>query len=177
MTMQAFGGIQGSIHTFSAEKSLFLRERLNKSYGVGTYFWGKSLAEFPFQLLYPAVGIAITYFAIGLVNEADRFWMLVLISILVYWHGTAYGLVISVFVPNMELAMALVPVLVIPLMVMGGFFVNTNTIPDWLKWIEYISMFKYGFQAACQNEFEGQVYNCGCVSQTSATDTQYLIVR
>jgi hypothetical protein len=32
---------------------------------------------------------------------------------------------------------------------MGGFFVNTNTIPVWLKWIEYISMFKYGFQAAC----------------------------
>ena len=37
---------------------------------------------------------------------------------------------------------------------MGGFFVNTNTIPVWLKWIEYISMFKYGFQAACEVTIE-----------------------
>lgn len=34
-TMQAFASFQGSIAVFSAERNLFLRERLNKSYGVG----------------------------------------------------------------------------------------------------------------------------------------------
>lgn len=33
-------------------------------------------------------------------------------------------------------------------MVMGGFFVNSDNIPGYLKWIEYISMFKWGFQAS-----------------------------
>lgn len=61
--------------------------------------------------------------------------------------------------------MALIPVLVIPLMVMGGFFVNTNTIPVWLKWIEYISMFKYGFQAACINEFTKETFDCGKITR------------
>jgi hypothetical protein len=44
----SFGAIQGSITTFSSERSLFVRERLSKSYGVGPYFWGKSMAELPF---------------------------------------------------------------------------------------------------------------------------------
>jgi len=52
-----------------------------------------------------------------------------------YFAGASYGLFLSVVIPKMELAMALVPVLVIPLMVMGGFFVNVNTIPVWLRWM------------------------------------------
>jgi predicted DNA repair protein MutK len=46
-----------------------------------------------------------------------------------YLAGGAYGLFLSVVIPNIELAMALVPVLLIPLMVMGGFFINVNSIP------------------------------------------------
>jgi len=123
--MQAFGSIQGSLATFSVERPLFLRERLNKSYEVGSYFWGKSLSEFPFHILLPIVTVCIVYYAIGL-NDYDigKFLMLNLICILTYWAGASYGLFLSVIIPKMELAMALVPVLIIPLMVLGGFFVN-----------------------------------------------------
>ena len=68
-------------------------------------------------------------------------------NIMAYQAGSAYGLFISVVVPNIELAMALVPVLIIPLMVLGGFFISQDQIPKYLYEIEYISMFKYGFQA------------------------------
>ena len=44
----AFGGIQGALHTFSMERPLFLRERINKTYSVHSFFWARSLAEFPF---------------------------------------------------------------------------------------------------------------------------------
>ncbi len=54
----------------------------------------------------------------------DKFFWLNLVCILTYWAGASYGLFLSVLIPKMELAMALVPVLVIPLMIMGGFFVN-----------------------------------------------------
>lgn len=77
-----------------------------------------------------------------------------MVAILTWYHSYSYATFIAVVIPSLEVAMALVPVLLIPFMVMGGFFVNTNTIPDFLKWIEYISMFKYGFQAAVINEYE-----------------------
>ena len=41
--------------------------------------------------------------------------------------------------------MALFPIIVVPFIITAGLIVNTNTIPDYLKWIEYASLFKYGF--------------------------------
>lgn len=163
--MQSFGSINGSISIFSGEKALFLRERSNKAYGVGPYYWSKSIAEIPFQILYPTIGTAIVYYAIGLnTEEWYKFPILVIINIATYFTGAAYGLLLSVIIPSLELAMALIPVVVIPLMVMGGFFVNSDNIPDFLKWIEYISMFKWGFQAAAINEFEDlDPISCGCI--------------
>jgi len=59
--------------------------------------------------------------------------------------------------------MAVLPVFTIPMMVLGGFFVNTNNVPKFLIWIEYISMFKYSFQAAALNEFKTINFDAGKV--------------
>jgi len=64
-----------------------------------------------------------------------------------------------VWIPKLEVAMALLPIFAIPMMVLGGFFVNTNNVPKFLIWIEYISMFKYSFQAASLNEFDSISYD------------------
>ena len=60
---------EDSISIFSIEKPLFLKERLSKTYSVGTYYWSKNLAELPFQILYPLMNVTIIYFSIGLNNS------------------------------------------------------------------------------------------------------------
>jgi hypothetical protein len=51
----SFGGFMGTLQSFTQEKNVFLRERASRSYDVGPYFWGKGLAEFPFELIYPII--------------------------------------------------------------------------------------------------------------------------
>jgi len=69
--------------------------------------------------------IAIVYFAVDMNTVyAWKFFVACGIAVLTYWYGTAYGLLISTFVPKLEIAMALVPILIIPLMVLGGYFLN-----------------------------------------------------
>jgi len=46
--------------------------------------------------------------------------------------------------------MSLSPMILIPFMLFGGFYVNQNNVPYYFYPIQYISMFKYGFQAAVQ---------------------------
>ena len=58
------------------ERALFLRERLNKSYSVAAYFWGRSFAEFPFHIALPILTTSILYYAIGLNSSVERFFML-----------------------------------------------------------------------------------------------------
>lgn len=49
--------------------------------------------------------------------------------------------------------MALVPVVIIPLMLVGGFFTNLRNVPKLFYPLEYVSMFKYGWQAYIENNY------------------------
>ena len=37
--------------------------------------------------------------------------------------------------PNADFALAIAPVLIIPMMLFGGFYLNTESVVDWLIWI------------------------------------------
>ncbi len=51
--------------------------------------------------------------------------------------------------------MALAPPFMIPLLLFGGFFLNSDTIPVWLSWIQYISWFHYANEALTINQWDG----------------------
>jgi len=53
----------------------------------------------------------------------------------------------STIFPKPEMVLALAPVIIIPLLMFAGFFVNQNNIPYFFYPIQYLSFVKYGFQA------------------------------
>ena len=57
-------------------------------------------------------------------------------------------------------ALAVAPALMIPLMLLAGFFVDLSTIPTWFSWLQYLSPFKYGFEMLVVNEFTGLPIDC-----------------
>ena len=66
VSQNAFGGIQGTLATFSLERPVFIRERFSKSYSAITYFLARTGCNFPFELVYPTVGASIVYWATGM---------------------------------------------------------------------------------------------------------------
>lgn len=67
--------------------------------------------------------------------------------------ASSYGLVLSTLFKDASVVMALVPALVIPLLLVGGFFAPLNQVHDFYRVFEYISMFKYGFQTMVESQF------------------------
>ena len=61
--------------------------------------------------------------------------------------SSGFALIISSLVSDKQLAVTLTPVLIIPFMLFAGFFVNQENIPVFLIEFQYISVFKYGYQA------------------------------
>ncbi|KAI1608991.1 ABC transporter-like protein [Exophiala viscosa] len=41
-----------------------------------------------------------------------------------------------------------------------GFFINTKSIPIWLRWMKWVAFVFYSFGAYCTNEFAGHFYGC-----------------
>ena len=59
--------------------------------------------------------------------------------------------------PTPQTAMALGPLCTVVFMLFGGFYVNLNTIPVWIRWFSNCSPIKWGFIGLAVNEFEGGV--------------------
>jgi len=75
---------------------------------------------------------------------------LIIVINCVYFCAASYGLLYAAIIPKLETAMAMVPVLIIPFMLLGGFFINLENINDIrviFYPVMYLSPFKYGFQA------------------------------
>lgn len=142
------------ILTFPVERGVFLREYSSNMYGVIPYFLGRSLIEMPVLILFTLLLDAICYYIIGW-NDANagKFFIFLGITILTALSGNAIGLWVGSMFSDPKTANAVAPALLIPLMLFSGFFVNRETIPDWLGWIEWISPFKYGLEAALTNEY------------------------
>lgn len=66
VSSNAFSGIQGTLATFSLERSVFIRERFSKTYSSPIYFLGRTLCSFPFDIIYPTIGVSIVYWSTGL---------------------------------------------------------------------------------------------------------------
>ena len=52
-----------------------------------------------------------------------------------------------------DLAVAVMPVVVVPLMAFGGFYIKINTLPAYFKPLQYLSYFAYGYEILAVNEW------------------------
>lgn len=117
------------------------------------------MANLPFELIYPTVPAIIVFYGIGLNNnEPENFLVLLLIINVLYFCAASYGLFYSAVIPKLEIAMALVPVLIIPFMMLSGFFRDLDQVSKVFYPLEYLSPFRYGFQACMFNEFTGKPF-------------------
>lgn len=130
-------------------------------YRVSSYFWSKMLTTLPTTLAYPILIISVIYFAIGFNTENwYKFPVLICVGVLEYVCFGALGLVIGAAVSDPVIINILTPVLIVPMMLFSGFFVNQDNFPWFLTPFEYLSIHKYGYQAFFLNEYEGLDLEC-----------------
>lgn len=82
--------------------------------------------------------------------------------------AVSFGYIVSTIAPTITAATSLGPPLMLPLLIFGGFFLKTTTVPVYFVWLKYISWFMYGFEALIINQWKDySPISCG----TNATAT------
>jgi len=69
-----------------------------------------------------------------------------------------WGMFVSSFSNSVEQATGLAPLVAIVSLLFGGFYINSDNIPDSIEWVQELSFFKYGFKAMCLNEYADLVF-------------------
>ena len=107
----------------------------------------------PLEILLPVLLVVIQYFVVHLDNDADSVFATLGACWLGFWMASAYGLFLSTAFADPEVALSLVPVLITPLMLVGGFFAPLENVHDFFKIFEAISVFKYIYQTLVEAQF------------------------
>jgi ATP-binding cassette subfamily G (WHITE) protein 1 len=129
-----------------------MREYSNGYYSLSAYFASKVIVELPFHVFSPILLAVIAYFLIGLqTRTVYAFFLFLLTNILLALCGNSMGMFFASVFPDLKVALALTPMIIMPLMLFSGLFVNNDAIPVYFDWIKYISPVKYGFEALFKN--------------------------
>ena len=151
--------MQNVLLTFPAERVVYAKEYNSGLYGVTPYYFSKIIIELPFVMLLPWLFIGIVYWVVKFNPEIVRFFILGGCIVAICLLGNMWGIFLGAAIPNPKLALQFAPLVFVPFLLFSGYTTNTNNIGIYLKWLEYISPFRYAFEWAVWNEFDGTDFN------------------
>ncbi|CAG0920875.1 unnamed protein product [Notodromas monacha] len=138
---------------FCSEYPIFLKEHEAGMYRVTVYFACKSLAELPLFIVSPLIFSTCVYFLIGLTSGVKNFLTTCGVAVLVANAACSFGYMISCISSNMHMGLAVGPAVIVPFMLLGGYYLNNGSVPKALLWLKYLSWFLYGNEALAINQW------------------------
>lgn len=142
-----------ALGAFTDTRTLFIKERSNGYYPPMPFIISTLLFDLIPLRIIPSIFMGcISYFMIGLSPVIETFFKFLLILVLFNVATALFCLVIAAAVRTTGVASLASSIVMLFMMLFGGFMINSGNIPAALTWIQYLSMFKYGFEALAVNE-------------------------
>ncbi|XP_013397450.1 ATP-binding cassette sub-family G member 2 [Lingula anatina] len=164
-----------AIELFLKERSIFMHENASGFYRVSAYFLAKVFCDLIPRTTPVLLFSAISYWMIGLQADAGKFFFFTLNLVLTTLTASAYAFFVSASVRIIAIANLLIAMTYVFMMIFSGLLVNLDSIGDWLKWIKWLSLFRYSIDALTVNEMKDLNFcdtNNG--TQTCQAGTVYL---
>uniref|UniRef100_A0A3B4YFH8 Broad substrate specificity ATP-binding cassette transporter ABCG2 n=1 Tax=Seriola lalandi dorsalis TaxID=1841481 RepID=A0A3B4YFH8_SERLL len=153
-TNQCFSTVSAA-ELFIIERKLFVHEYISGYYRVSVYFLSKILSDVALRTITSVIFSCIVYFMIGLKSTVAAFFIFTLTVTLVAYTATAMTMAISADQSVVALANIFMTITFVFMMIFSGLLVNLPSITDWLAWLKYFSIPRYGLAALKINEFVG----------------------
>ncbi|GAM26682.1 hypothetical protein SAMD00019534_098570 [Acytostelium subglobosum LB1] len=159
-----FAGIvaYGSIVTACEDRAIFYKEKVSGFYHTSCYLLAMLLGTLPFQLITTFLLAVPLYFISGL-NTGEtggNFFFYLLIYVMTFLMYDGLALLMASLLPNQVIASVIYGVLMSMSSLFAGFMITYPSIPRAWRWMHWIDMITYPFEAAITNEFEGEFFKC-----------------
>ncbi|VDM41679.1 unnamed protein product [Toxocara canis] len=142
------------IQTFMpSDFPLLVREYHDGIYPVICYHVAKILSYLPIFTMDGMVMVFVSYFMIGLHAKMGTFLNTLLTCMLIEWSTASVGIMISSVSPSYAVAVSISGPLLTVFSITGGLYTNIKKIPEWIRWVQYFSWFRFGYESLITNEF------------------------
>ncbi|RXN02277.1 ATP-binding cassette sub-family G member 2-like [Labeo rohita] len=148
-----------SAELFIIERKLFVHEYISGYYRVSVYFLSKVLSDVLFLRTIPGIIFScVIYWMIGLKATAEAFFIFLFSIVLVSYAATSMTLAISADQTVVTIANIFINNIFVLMMIFSGLLVNLPSVADWLNWLKYLSIPRYGLAAVEINEFTSLIF-------------------
>ncbi|XP_068306041.1 ABC transporter G family member STR-like [Pyrus communis] len=141
-----------AVPTFIQERFIFIRETSHNAYRASSYVISSLIVYLPFFAIQGYTFAAITKYILRLKSNVFYFWIILYASLIT---TNAYVMLVSALVPSYITGYAVVIATTALFFLTCGFFLKRSKIPEYWRWVHYISAIKYPFEAMLSNEFKG----------------------
>ncbi|XP_011035805.1 PREDICTED: ABC transporter G family member 20-like [Populus euphratica] len=142
-----------SIPAFLQERYIFMRETAYNAYRRSSYVLAHSLISIPSLIVLSIAFAATTFWAVGLDGGFSGFCFYFFAILSAFWAGSSFVTFLSGVVSHVMLGFTIVVAILAYFLLFSGFFISRDRVPSYWLWFHYISLVKYPYEAALQNEF------------------------
>nr|BAN21250.1 ABC transporter [Riptortus pedestris] len=136
-----------TILTFPMEMSILIKEHFNRWYSLKSYYIMVNIVDIPVAAICCILFTIIIYVMSGQPWDTwDRFWVFLIVSLLVVFIAQAIGYMVGAVFNNLVNGTFAGPILIVPMMMFSGFGVNFRDIPGYLKWGTHVSYLRYSLE-------------------------------
>ncbi|KAJ0393265.1 hypothetical protein ATCC90586_011722 [Pythium insidiosum] len=160
---QTFAAADPTFVTVPLELPIVEREYRAGLFRLLEWYIAKNISELPLQIFTPIVYFIPIYFLIGFGGGFGLYVSMQCVLILVTSAAIGLGYMVSCLSRRVDLAPTVGVVVLLPLLLFGGLYVNTRDTPVYFSWIPYISPVRFGFESLMKI-FWGQVGQIPCNS-------------
>lgn len=141
------------------DRAVLYRETVSGTYSRLSYGIGSLLADIPFHILNTILMFVSFYFLVGFRLEADLIGYFLAMLFLSNWVITSVGQLYALASPNEESAHGLAGLSVILSVILMGFLITVNAMPEGWRWAYWGNLFHYILQGFVTNELAGKTYH------------------
>ncbi|KAF4318984.1 hypothetical protein JM18_006565 [Phytophthora kernoviae] len=148
VTDQVYSASMPAIISVPLELPIVYRELDVGLYNIGAWFLAKNLCELPTQLALPTLNLVPIYVLIfGIFGSPGLIVFLQMLIVLVALNSScvAFGYAVSCICRRVDIAPIVGNIVIMPLLLLGGLFVDPERVPAMFRWLEVITPFKYGY--------------------------------
>ncbi|KAI6357884.1 hypothetical protein MCOR25_007533 [Pyricularia grisea] len=160
-------GLQGYLfllfeaYRLSLDIPTFDREHNEGCVDVIPFLLSRRLSRLPTEdFPVPFIFSAIFYFMAGFEREAHKFLIFFAVNFLNHYIAVTCAMVCISAIRHFPGASLLANLNYTLQSMACGFFIQSNTIPVYVRWLKWITYTFYVFGSLCGNEFEGNFYDC-----------------
>uniref|UniRef100_A0A8R1DKN3 ABC transporter domain-containing protein n=2 Tax=Caenorhabditis japonica TaxID=281687 RepID=A0A8R1DKN3_CAEJA len=148
-----YSTIFGILNFLPTDFPLVSREYHDGLYSVFSYYVARCLSYLPLFTADGLVMLLVSYWLVGFSNSLTQVLFACLIAFLIEQSSSACGIMLSCVAPSLPIAMSTAGPMLTLLSLTGGLYANVGALPTYISWIQYLSWFRYGFEAFAINQW------------------------